>query len=104
MASLKEKTTYSRKISAEEVKGRYLFLSRDIAKALPKPTIPFELQFNNESIQTSVQIVDCWCMGPKKPHIHHHLDLKGLFKKTQIRRKTTVQLIITEEGEYKVSI
>lgn len=95
--------TFKRRICEEEKRGRYLFLTKDRAKLFPKPNIPFKIKFQNTDIPTSIQVVDCWCKGPRDAHVHYHLDLRSLTEKTEIKHGQTLHITIQGKGNYQIS-
>jgi hypothetical protein len=66
---------YVRKLSGEEALERYVMVLKDMLKIFPKPGVPFTVKIGRKEFETQVKAVDCWCQGPKKPHVHYRIDL-----------------------------
>ena len=66
---------YTRKLSGEEALERYIMIMKERLNYFPKPGVPFKLQIGEQKIQIQIDAVDCWCRGPKKPHVHFRIDL-----------------------------
>jgi len=71
----KKLVRYIRKLSGEESLERYIMILKDSLKLFPKPGVPFKIKFGKKEYETQIKVVDCWCQGPKKPHVHHRIDL-----------------------------
>ncbi|MBN1352849.1 hypothetical protein JXJ21_25900 [candidate division KSB1 bacterium] len=95
--------TYQRKVSAEEVQEGYIFILKDFIKFFPKPNVPFKLKVDGDEYDTHVEIVDCWCMGPNKPHVHYRISIRSLQGKFPIHRNNVVKFTRQEDGVYTLA-
>ena len=66
---------YVRKLSGEEATHGYILVLNESLKLFPKPTVGFKMKINERLYDSEVKIVDCWCQGPKKQHVHCRIDL-----------------------------
>lgn len=66
---------FSRKLSGEEALERYIMVLKDDLKFFPKPGVPFKLKIGDRYHDSQIKAVDCWCRGPRKPHVHYRVDL-----------------------------
>ena len=64
---------YERRVSAEEEREGFLFLTLPAAQLLPAPGKAFPLRTEAGTVDAEVRTVDCCCMGPEKPHRHYRL-------------------------------
>lgn len=68
-----EKNVYTRRLSGEEIKGRFIMVMKKDLKFFPKIGTDFKLKVNDREFETRIDAVECWCMGPRKPHSHYHI-------------------------------
>jgi hypothetical protein len=66
---------FTRKLSGEEALDRYIMVLKDDLAFFPKPGVPFKLKIAGKYHESQIKAVDCWCRGPKKPHVHYRIDL-----------------------------
>ena len=85
---------YVRKLSGEEALEGYVMILKESLKLFPKPGVPFKLKIGDKTHDSEIKVVDCWCQGPKKPHVHyrieynkHFADFRPHFGKTVIIEK-----------------
>ncbi len=71
---------YRRKISGEEARERYIMILKNALDFFPKIGKPFKLKVKDKEVDIYVEAVECWCMGPKKPHSHYRLDAKKFWE------------------------
>jgi len=69
--------SFIRKLSGEEALERYIMILKDDLPFFPKPGIPFKLKIAGKDRDTQIKVVDCWCRGPQKPHVHYRIDLSS---------------------------
>jgi len=67
---------YKRKISGEEAKDRYILIVKHSLDFFPKLGKPFKLKIKNKEIETYIEPVDVYTMGPKKPQQIFRIDAK----------------------------
>lgn len=70
--------TFSRRLSAEEVKKGYIFVLKDKLSFFPAVGKPFELLSDKEKKQAYVESYHCTCRGPQLPHDHYFIRWEGL--------------------------
>lgn len=70
--------TFSRKLSAEEVKKGYIFVLKDRLSYFPAVGKPFELRSDKTTKQAYVESYHCTCRGPQLPHEHYFIRWDGL--------------------------
>jgi hypothetical protein len=70
-----EITRYVRKLSGEEALERYIMVLKDSLPFFPKPGVPFKIKIGDKRYQSQVKAIDCWCRGPKNPHVHYRIEL-----------------------------
>jgi len=94
---------YKRKVSAEEVQEGYIFVLKDHLRFFPKVGTAFKLKVGEEEHEVQIDAVDCWCMGPKKPHVHYRVPIRKFQGKFPIHRNTVVTFTKLEDGVYSIS-
>jgi hypothetical protein len=72
-----KKNTYTRDLSADEVKQHRLMVTKEALGFFPKPFKKFMLHVGAEEQETAVEAVECHCMGPAQPHEHYWLPVKA---------------------------
>ena len=77
-----EPKVYKRKISDEEAQGQYILVLKNALDFFPKIGKTFKLKVKGKeesqekTFEIAVNAVECWCMGPKKPHSHYRIDTR----------------------------
>lgn len=94
---------YRRKISGEEARERYIMIMKNALDLFPKIGKPFRLKINDHEIETRVDAVECWCMGPKKPHSHYRIDAKKFWDVFPLHFGKTVTITKEDETIYSLS-
>ncbi len=97
------KVRYVRKLSGGESLEHYIMIMKDSLKLFPNPGVPFTLKAGTEQIETQVKMVDCWCQGPKKPHVHYRIDFAPLLHVFRPHYGQTVTLEKTGDNTYELS-
>jgi hypothetical protein len=99
----KEKTLYTRRLSLDESRERYILISKDVLSMFPAPGEPFTAILNGENAETTVEAVPCTCRGPDKPHDHYHLSFGHAAPELRVRRGSVGS--VRKDGEsYKIEI
>lgn len=98
-----EKQQYRRKVSAEEVQEGFIMVLKDSLKFFPKIDKPFKVKIDNEEFETMVEAYDCWCMGPRKPHMHYKIPIRKFQAKFPIHRGSTVTFTRTGDKVYTLT-
>jgi hypothetical protein len=81
-----ENTQYRRKISAQESQEGFIMVLKESLKFFPKIDKPFKVKIDAEEFETMVEAYDCWCMGPKKPHMHYRIPIRKFRVKFPLHR------------------
>jgi len=71
------KSTYTRDLSADEVKQHRLMVTKDALGFFPKPFKTFTLRVGSAEQETAVEAIECHCMGLAQPHEHYWLPVKA---------------------------
>jgi hypothetical protein len=97
---------YKRKISDEEAQGRYILVLKNALDFFPKVGRPFKLTVRGneeKTMDSMVTAVECWCMGPNKPHSHYRIDAKDFFDIFPVHFGKKVSIVQNSEKEYILS-
>lgn len=95
---------YVRKLSGDEAGHGYVMILKDFLKLFPKPTVPFKLEASGKTIDSEVKVVDCWCQGPRKPHVHYRIDLTPFQPDFRPHFGQTVTIEKVDDKKYKITI
>lgn len=99
----KEKKVYTRRLSLDESKERYVLIPKDALSMFPAPGRPFPAKINGKEGELFVEAVPCTCRGLNKPHDHYHLSFAHAELGTNVRRGSVAT--VRKEGEnYKIEI
>ncbi|MCI0513401.1 hypothetical protein L0128_09335 [candidate division KSB1 bacterium] len=91
---------YQRKVSAEEVQEGFIFVLKDDLAFFPKPDIAFKLVLNDQEYDAHVEAYDCWCRGPRTPHVHYRISMRKFRDKFTISRGTNVTFTKVADKRY----
>ena len=69
---------FSRKISAEEAKKRYIFILKDQLSFFPPRGKSFTLCAGEQEKKVFVESYPCTCRGPELPHDHYFVRWDGV--------------------------
>jgi hypothetical protein len=69
---------YTRKISAEESKKRYIFVLKDHLSFFPPQGKAFTLAEGDKEKQVFLESYRCTCRGPQLPHEHYFIRWEGV--------------------------
>ena len=100
---------YRRKISDEEAQGQYILILKNALDFFPKISKTFKLkvQGKDESEEkvydSAVLAVECWCMGPKKPHSHYRIDTRAFREVFPIHFSKKITITKNSDEEYTLS-
>ncbi len=100
---MERKIIYKRKLSSEEANGRYVMVLLDSLKLFPKPDVIFQVEVKDETFDSKISIVNCWCRGPQKPHVHYRIDLTPFIKTFRPHFGQTVTFELVKDSVYKLS-
>jgi len=96
------KIRYVRKLSGEEAVEGYVMILKESLKLFPKPGIPFKLKIGEHDVDSEIKAVDCWCRGPKKPHVHYRIDLTKFFKFIRPHFGQTISIEKIGDNQYEL--
>jgi len=91
---------YERKISVDEEKKHYIFVTKDAAQYFPSNTA-ITIRLGNMVFKTKFEATPCDCMGPKHPHEHCRIPLSSNFPLKQGKR---IILQKTAHDEFRAKI
>lgn len=94
---------YKRKISGEEARERFVMIMKNSLDFFPKIGKPFTLKISDKEIEMHVDAVECWCMGPKKPHAHYRLDAKKFWDVFPIQFGKTITITRESDESYTLA-
>jgi hypothetical protein len=63
--------TYVRKLSRNEARDGFIFLSKDAVALFPPVDVAFQVAIGEEAVPACVRAIPCTCVG--EPHEHYHL-------------------------------
>ncbi len=101
MATAK-KEQFKRKLSGDEAGGNYIMIQKRDLDFFPKAGKPFKLKIGRKEIEMAVKAVECWCMGPQKPHSHYRIDAAPL--REHIKLTWGSKVVIEKSGEEKYKL
>lgn len=67
---------FTRKISGEELKERFIMVVKSDLEFFPKLGKPFKLKVKDKQFEVFVRTHDVWSVGPKKPLQTYRIDAK----------------------------
>ncbi|HEX9974775.1 MAG TPA: hypothetical protein VGD14_22110 [bacterium] len=94
---------YRRKISAEEVKERYILILKNSVDFFPKLRKPFTLKVAGKEIEMYLEPVEVWSMGPKKPRYDYRIDAKKFWDVFPLHFGKTISITKEDETVYSLS-
>ena len=95
-----EGRVYSRKISSEEAREKYVLVLKNKLPLFPPLGEPFHLVHDNVSIRARVESYRCICRGPDLPHEHYFIRWKGL----KIGDRIEIREYATKPGRYAIMV
>ncbi len=96
----RDKTSYRRKLSSEEARERYIFVTKDALGFFPPVGQPFELSLGDRSIPVALSAVDCSCVG--EPHQHYRIEADELAGLVELSRGSVVSIAKDGSGSYSL--
>jgi hypothetical protein len=75
---LKQRDVYSKKITSEEERKRFVLVLKDRLSFFPFEGKTFQLILNGQPKKSRVESYPCSCRGPEEPHSHYFLKTSGL--------------------------
>lgn len=94
---------YKRKVSPEEVKDRYIMILKNGLEIFPKVGKPFKLKVNDTEIETYIETMERWSMGPKKPQIIYKIDAEKFWDNFPLQFGKTVTIKKESDEIYVLS-
>ncbi len=96
----KDRTSYRRKLSSEEARELYIFLTKDALEFFPPVGQPFDLSLGDASVRVAVSAVDCDCVG--EPHQHYRIEAGELAETVDLSRGAVVTIARGDDGGYSL--
>jgi hypothetical protein len=69
---------YEKRISSEEARGGFILILKDNLRDFPPVGTSFPIMYRGIKYTSRVNSINCTCAGPKKPHQHYHLIIRGV--------------------------
>lgn len=95
MSAMKE---YVRKLSRDEAREGFIFLTKDAMKLFPAVGDPFSLRLGDKMARAQVRAVPCTCVG--SPHEHYHLVFDERPPSLDLAKGQVVVIRLEGEGKY----
>ncbi len=73
-----QKDLYSKKITSEEERKRFVLVLKDRLSFFPPEGKAFRLVHNGQPKKAKVESYPCTCRGPDEPHSHYFVRTSGL--------------------------
>jgi len=98
----KTRPSITRKLSDEEIRGQYILIQKNMLHFFPKPGKVFKLKIAGKYHETTINAVECWNIGPRKPRYNYKIDMKPHISSYPLRwgHKVTVEKV--KEGYYEI--
>lgn len=94
--------SYERKISAEEAKGKFIFILKSALKKFPQTNKLFTVQVGNKKYSTRIKSVHCTCIGTS--HEHYHMLVANIPELDNLKKGDVVTVKKLSEDIYLVSV
>jgi len=94
---------YQRKVSADEVQQGFILVLKDFLGFFPKPDVDFSVKVGDKEHEVHVEAYDCWCMGPRKPHMHYKISIRKFRSKFLLHRGSTVTFTKLADKKYELT-
>ncbi|HYY90650.1 MAG TPA: hypothetical protein VE955_01535 [Candidatus Dormibacteraeota bacterium] len=75
---MKQRDVYSKKITSEEERKRFMLVLKDRLSFFPLEGKSFRLVHNGQPKKAKVESYPCSCRGPDEPHAHYFVKATGL--------------------------
>jgi hypothetical protein len=97
-----KKEQFKRKLSTDEAMENYIMIQKRELDFFPKAGKPFKLKIGRKEVELAVKGVECWCMGPQKPHSHYRIDANPL--RDHVKLSWGTKVVIEKSGEEKYKL
>jgi len=94
---------YQRKISGEEVHGRYILIVKSGMDFFPKVGKPFKLKIKDKEFEVVIEAHDVWSMGPKKPQQSYRIDAKKFWGAFPLHFGQKIRITKESETVYQLT-
>lgn len=94
--------SYERKISAEESKGKSVFILKNSLKKFPQTNKAFTVQIGNKKYSTMIKPIPCTCIGTS--HEHYHMLVANIPELSNLKRGNVVIIKKLSHDMYSVSV
>lgn len=89
---------YARRISGEEAKERFIFITKDALSKFPSLDVQFRLVFEEQEYTAIISAVSCDCVGTW--HEHFHLKVDEWFEKNNIQKGAQIEMSRIDADKY----
>ncbi len=96
----RNRSSYRRKLSAEEAREQYIFVTKDALEFFPPLEQPFELAVGDTPLRVGLSAVDCSCVG--QPHQHYRIEAGELAALVEFSRGSVFTIARDETGAYSL--
>ena len=94
--------SFVRKLSDEEIRGQYIVIQKSSLDFFPKPGKLFKLKVAGKYHETSVNAVEIWNRGPRKPSFNYRIDMRSHVGDFPLRWGHKVIIERVKEGYYEI--
>jgi hypothetical protein len=98
----KERPVFVRKLSDEEVRGQYVLVQKSSLDMFPSPGKPFKLKVGGKYHETTVNRVECWSIGPRKPTFSYRIDMHPHVGVVKLRWGQKITIREIKKGYYEL--
>lgn len=92
--------SYERKLSAEEAKGKFVFILKNALKKFPQPNKSFSVQIGDKKYSTVIKPIHCTCIGT--PHEHYHMLIANILELSDLKKGDVVTVKKLSGDTYSV--
>lgn len=97
-----EKRRYTRKLSGEEIRGRFIMVLKNDLDFFPKIGTVFKLKINGKDYDARLDAIECWCRGPRKPHFHYQIKFDAFRDAFKFHYAKLITLEKLDEKQYEL--
>lgn len=94
--------SYKRKVSAEEAKGKFVFILKNALKKFPQANKSFTVQVGDKKYSTIIKPVHCTCVGT--PHEHYHMLVANIPELSDLKKGDFIAVKKLSDDVYSVSV
>lgn len=94
--------SYERRISAEEAKGKFVFILKNALKKFPQIDKPFTVQLDDRKYSTKIRSIPCNCIGTL--HEHYHMPVENIPEMAKMKKGSIIAIRKLSDNVYSISI